>query len=135
MHHCTMYDIYQCTDNYLCLIKGNSQEGNHAILLSAGDILSRELDISIARDELIWMHGDGPSPHFILYHYNDSLRRNLISPLQIELFVKSLCPSKSNKNRPLHSSLLSRVQLSMHPGVKGQVQVKSVKLSKLLLCR
>ena len=121
------YYIYKYIDieqKISYIIKGRTQDGNDYILRNSKDILRKYLNVDVQCD-LIWLHGDGPSPHFILYKDNDMK----IESKKLELFIKSLLPDKSNKKEPLSCSLLSDVKLT---DVKGLVIVKSKKLNKLL---
>ena len=131
-----MYHIYKYTDtesNISYIIKGRTQDGNDFILRNFKEIFKKYLnldldvnmDVGIVRD-LIWLHGDGPSPHFILYR-DDNIK---LDSRKLELFIKSMLPEKSNKNEQLSCSFLSDVKMT---NVKGLVIVKSKKLNKLLL--
>lgn len=121
-----LYNIYKHTEYNNCyIIIGKTQDGNDYIISEATNILEKCFNISSTNDELIWLHGDGPSPHFILYKED-----NILESIEIDIFVKSKCPKKSNKNKKLSCSLLSNV---VKTDIKGLVQVKNNSLAKLLI--
>jgi len=123
-----LYHIYRLTnDPDKCfLIKGCCQDGNAYILENIITIFKDDLKMDVRIETLIWIHGDGPSPHFILYK-EDGLN---IKCDELERFIKSLLSKKSNKDKKLSSCMLSDVVLT---DVKGLVEIKSKKLKKLLL--
>jgi len=123
-----LYHIYKYVDvelNTSYIVKGRSQDGNDYILKNVKKILKDNMDIEVDSNKLIWMHGDGPSPHFILYK-DDNMK---INSIELERFIRSNLPKKSNKGKQLTCSLLSDVRLT---DTKGLVNVKSKKLNKLL---
>jgi hypothetical protein len=114
------------------IIQGKSQDGNNYIIDYSPNIIKQLLNLNtnIDKSELIWLHGNGPSPHFILYKKNNL--NNLIDYndiLKIDNFVKGKLPSKSNKSLPLECSLLSNVKKT---NVIGMVTIKKEKLTNLL---
>lgn len=108
------------------LIIGKNQEGNDYIISNAPLILKTHFNIISNNESLIWLHGYGPSPHFIIYVANDIM----VNSNEIEIFIKNTCPEKSNKNMPLTCALLSNI---IKTSTKGLVDViKEEKLNKLL---
>lgn len=120
-----MYDIFQDNINNL-LIMGKSQLGNDYIIDHAPNIISQLLNIENNNiiNQLIWLHGHGPSPHFIFYKNN-----NNIDNLQLEIYIKSKCPKKSELNKPLSCCMLKNVKKT---DTLGLVSIKNEKLSELL---
>ena len=122
------YNIF--INNKILIIQGKTKEGNDYIIDNTPIIIKRllNLDLDVDKSELIWLHGNGPSPHFILYKmvYVD----NSNDILQITHFIKSKMPKKSNKSLPLECSFLSNVKKT---NIIGMVTIKNEKLSKLLL--
>jgi hypothetical protein len=122
-----LFKIYKHSKeaNKCYLIKGCCQDGNDHILKNIKTIFKKYLNIDVDVETLIWMHGDGPSPHFILYKEDDVK----INSIELEKFIKSILPSKSNKNKELSSANLSDVILT---DISGLVKVRSKPLKKLL---
>lgn len=126
------YHVYQHEQygNDCILIFGRTQEGNDYILSNLSIIMMDLFQIEINETNLnniIWLHGHGPSPHFLLYRSSKEIKLDANS---IEIFIKGKCPIKSDKNLPLTCTLLSNV---IKTDIKGLVNVKQVyKLSKLL---
>jgi hypothetical protein len=122
------YNIF--INNKILIIQGKTKEGNDYIIDNTPIIIKRllNLDLDVDKSELIWLHGNGPSPHFILYKMVYVNNSNDI--LQITHFIKSKMPKKSNKSLPLECSFLSNVKKT---NIIGMVTIKNEKLSKLLL--
>ena len=119
-----LYHIYKHTNYENCyIIMGKTQDGNDYIISNTVNILKQYFDIDTSVNELIWLHAHGPSPHFIVY------KENNIDSISIELFVKSKCPKKSNKDKSLSCSILSDV---VKTDTKGLVHIKHKQLSKIL---
>jgi hypothetical protein len=118
-----LYSVYvDDLNNYI--IKGRSAIGNDYIISNADNILFTDYDIKTYNEDLIWLHGDGPSPHFILYKSINSINCS-----DIDKFIKSECPNKSNKNKKLSCCLLSDIKKTK---TIGMVTIKNTELSKLL---
>lgn len=115
------YHIYTNDDNNDILIIGRNQSGNDYIIDNAPQIVSNLLNTEVTANDLIWLHGAGPSPHFIFY----SKTYDCVNTLELENFVKSKCPAKSDKSLSLHCCLLSDVKKTE---VKGMVQIIVLKL-------
>jgi len=75
---------------------------------------------------ILWLHGHNKSPHFILYRKSKEI---IIDPLELELFIKTKLPEKSEKNKPLSCCYLFEV---VKTEVLGMVTVPHRKLSNLL---
>jgi len=120
-----IYDYMDSENNKSYIIKGNTQDGNDHILRNALIILDKYVGVKVETDKLIWLHGDGPSPHFILYK-DENLK---LDSMMVTKFVKSLLPKKSNIDKELICSRLSDVKLTE---IKGMVNVIEKKLKKLL---
>ena len=123
-----MYTIFQDDSNNL-LIMGKTQLGNDHIIDQASTIISELINGNSddIKKQLIWLHGNGPSPHFILY--TDKNNDNKIDNLQLECFVKSKCSKKSELDKQLSCCMLKDVKKTDIPGL---VYVKHEKLSDLL---
>ena len=121
-----VHEIYR---NDCIIIMGRNPDANDYIISNVKSILKKifSIDSKSLHNELIWMHAFGPSPHFILYRKSKNIELN---PLELEIFVKSKCPEKSEKEQPLTCSLLKDVTKT---DIKGLVTVKHQKLSNLLL--
>ncbi len=137
------YHVY--TDNELSdiLIIGKNQLGNDFIIDNAPNIINNLINNDIHTEgiyarasscqnskllqkrDLIWMHGNGPSPHFIFYSKN----LENIDLVKLENFIKSKCPEKSDKSSSLDCCLLSNV---IKTDIPGKVVIKSQKLSKVI---
>ena len=122
--------IHELYGNDCILISGRTQEGNDFIISNFPTIMINLFQIEIKETDLnniIWLHGHGPSPHFILYRSSKDIH---LDPNSIEMFIKGKCPPKSDKNLPLTCSLLSNV---IKTDIKGLVHIPNeCKLSKLL---
>lgn len=121
-----LYKVFINSTIDCAFIIGRTQEGNDNILHHATAIFESTLkDIKIDHDKLIWIHGNGPSPHFIFW----------IDPVcqinvgEIEAITKSMMPKKSLLDAPLMSCFLKDVKLT---NTKGLVTVNGIKLNKLL---
>ena len=119
-----MYQVFQDTDDNI-LIVGKTQLGNDHIIDNASNIISNVLNKDVKTNELIWLHGHGPSPHFIFYK-NES---NNIDNLKLEVFIKSKCSKKSELNKALSCCILNNVKKT---NTLGLVHIKHEKLSDLL---
>jgi hypothetical protein len=122
-----LYDVYQDDSNNL-LIQGKTQIGNDHIINNAHIILGELLNINNndLKKKLIWLHGHGPSPHFILYKCDNST----IDNLELEIFIKSKCSKKSELNKALSCCMLDKVKKTDIPGL---VYIENKKLTDLLL--
>jgi len=120
-----LYNVFEDDDNNI-LIMGKTQLGNDYIIDNAhliiNDIIKCDENI---QDQLIWLHGYGPSPHFIFYK-----NKNIsIDKLQLEMFIKSNCSKKSELQKPLSCCMLRNVKKT---STLGLVHIKHEKLSDLL---
>ena len=122
-----LYNVF--INDKTLIIQGKTKDGNNFIIDNSPNIIkqSLNLDNDVDKTELIWLHGNGPSQHFILYKLADSFNDSDI--LKIDNFVKSKLPDKSNKTLPLDCSLLSNVKKT---NILGMVIIKNDKLSNLL---
>jgi hypothetical protein len=130
--------VHENYGNNCILISGRTQEGNDYIISNLPTILMNNFQIQIQGqgqgqgqgqifNNVIWLHGHGPSPHFILYRSSSDI---VLNPNVLEMFIKSKCPIKSNRDMPLTCSLLSNI---VKTNVKGLVEVPNPnKLNKLL---
>lgn len=130
----TVKGVYTIYENENCyLIQGLSQSGNDFIIDNAVNILNDVDDINnmdYIYDKLMWIHANGPSPHFILYTKNKLEAKDVNNyALMLEMFVKSKCPKKSNLTQKLSCCMLKDVTKTKTPGL---VQICSKKLSDLL---
>src|SRR3989338_1307668 len=92
---------------------GKNQICNDYIITNASKILNELFGITTTPTKLIWLHANGPSPHFILYCVNNIK----INSSEIEIFTKNLCPAKANKSLPLDTCYLSDVMKTNTPGL------------------
>lgn len=125
-----IYKIYNIINEKIVnciLIIGKNQEGNDYIIDNASSIIKDIYNIETTNNNLIWIHANGPSPHFILYK-NPNYIINIIS---LQNFIISLCPKKSiiGYSNELHSCMLSNVKKT---AIVGLVNIKNIKLNKLL---
>ena len=120
--------IHEQYNTKCILLIGRTREGNDYVISNFQNIMLDLFKIKITENNnVIWLHGHGPSPHFILYIYNNLIKLDANS---IEMFIKNKCPIKSDKNMPLTCSLLSTI---IKTDVKGLVHIPhACKLSELL---
>jgi len=122
-----IYNTYILDNNDAILFIGKTQEGNDYLISNVVRILAESFNTETTEEQLIWMHGHGAGPHFILYK-NDEIK---LDAQRIEHFIKSLCPIKSMVDMPFICGLLSDVKKT---NIKGMViLVKKYKLTNLLL--
>ncbi len=119
------YHVYIDSELSDILIIGKNQLGNDFIIDNAPNIINNLINNDIQKKDLIWMHGSGPSPHFIFYSKN----LENIDLVKLENFIKSKCPEKSDKSSSLDCCLLSNV---IKTDIPGKVVIKSQKLSKVI---
>jgi len=119
------YHVY--TDNEFndILIIGRNQLGNDFIIDNAPNIINNLINNDVLSKDLIWIHCNGPSPHFIFY--SKTLKN--IDIVKLENFIKSKCPNKSDKSSSLDCCLLSNV---IKTDIPSKVIIKSQKLSKII---
>ena len=120
-----LFHIFKHSTSNSYIIKGRTCDGNDYIIDNADLILNNTFDIETSKDQLIWLHGNGPSPHFILYKDDTSYP----TVDEINLFVKKNCPKKSNKGEKLSTCYLKDVTKTKTPGL---VTIISKPLKKLL---
>ena len=109
--------VHETYGNDCVLIMGRNQNGNDYIISNVKTILKNLFGIETIHDDLIWMHGFGPSAHVILYRKSKTIN---LTPLELEMFVKSKFSAKSEKGQPLTCSLLKDVTKT---DIKGSQQL------------
>ena len=119
------YHVYTDNEFNNILIIGRNQLGNDFIIDNSPNIINNLINNDVSSKDLIWIHGNGPSPHFIFY----SKTLKYIDTVKLENFIKSKCPDKSGKSSSLDCCLLSNV---IKTDIPGKVIIKSQKLSKVI---
>jgi hypothetical protein len=99
------------------LIMGRSAQGNDFILSNYSKIFQDVTKSSPLIENIIWLHGHGPSPHFILYYKPEIASDVKSNTTFINNFIKSKCPNKSDKSMELICCKIADVVKTDIPGM------------------